>query len=118
MKTGDYRVVGSRLEIYHATAGKITTEFRGQIAQVVPVGPNLFVRTEAPPGLIDNRNVCAVNSEGEVVWRVRDRKHVYDDSPYTNMEVRGDRLVLSNWDGLTIVIDPATFREESAAYGR
>lgn len=114
----DFRIKGARLEIENASYGLISLEFSWPIAQVLDARSVYIVRTQPDPGSCFNQNVSAVDKSGNIVWKVRPRTHVYEDSPYTNVEENGDKVLLLNWDGLTVTFDPATLREEAEVYGR
>ena len=96
----------------------IQVSFPWRVAQVIPFGAVLVVRTEPRVGACDNRNVSAIDTQGRTVWTVRERRHVYADSPYTKIACDNGKLKLVNWDGLAVVVDPSTWEELSADYGR
>ena len=114
----NFSINTSRLEIDNAALGLISVDLGWPIAQVLPVKSTFIVRTDPEPGSLENRNVCAIDPDGVLRWRVNRHKTVYGDSPYTNIELKDGKLILSNWDGLTLVIDPDSFDEVSECYGR
>ena len=86
MTSPRFAIDGNRLDII-CEGNDVGIEFKWPIAQVLPQEKVYFVRTEPAPGVCDNQNVYAVDLNGKLVWQVRLRKHVYEDSPYTNIEV-------------------------------
>lgn len=112
-----YEILGRTLKV-STTQSDMHVEFEWPIAEVIQCGEAFVVRTEPAPGSRDNRNICAVDTSGKIIWTVADRKFVYDDSPYTKIELVAGTLRLFNWDGLTLSVDPATWQEISAEYGR
>ncbi|MDF1680233.1 hypothetical protein [Ponticaulis sp.] len=118
MTNQEFSINGNNVEIHSAAKGRISVDLGSPIAQVLSVKSALVVRTEPEPGSCENCNVFAIGSEGDLFWKVKSRKHVYDDSPYTHIELTDGKLVLINWDGLRVIVDPETFSEESEFYGR
>ena len=118
MSTTDYEIEGTSLRIVSSAGDANTVTFRWPVVQVVQFGRNLVVRTEPSMGACDNENVHGVNENGVMIWTVAQRKYVYDDSPYTGVVAGKGVANLLNWDGLTVVVDPATGKEISAEYGR
>lgn len=114
----EFSINGNSLEIDSADKGQVSVNLGWPIAQVLPVKSAFVVRTDPETGSCENRNVCAIGPQGNLLWKVNGRKHVYDDSPYTNIELKDGKLILNNWDGLTLIINPETFSEESEFYGR
>lgn len=113
----EFAIYGSTLQIASAD-GPQEIQFKWPITQVLTVGSTYIVRTEPPPGACANQNVHALDHEGRRVWTVSARNHVYADSPYTNIYLQDGELFLSNWDGLNLVVEPETWREIRATYGR
>jgi hypothetical protein len=118
MTMPNFSIAGSSLEIQDASKGVIKVDLGWPVAQVLPVNSGFIVRTEPNLGSCENRNVCAIDLEGKLRWKVRHRKHIYDDSPYTNIEIKDGKVNLNNWDGLTVIVDPESFAEEYEFYGR
>jgi len=92
--------------------------FRWPIAQVLGFTGCYVVRTDPKPGTCDNRNVCAIDLSGKQIWIVAEHRHVYEDSPYTNIANEDGKLKLSNWDGLDVVVNPGSWEEVSVEHGR
>jgi len=111
-------VLAFRVEKCCLKVGGTTVEFGTPIAQVVEAEGVLCVRIDSPIGSQDNRNVFGVSEEGVVVWQVPGRKHVYPDSPYTNVTVEAGAFLLGNWDGLELTVDPATGAVMNEGYVR
>jgi|SRR6056297_318034 len=83
--------------------------FKWPIVQVVEASDDvLVVRVEPTPGTIDNCNVFGVASDARVLWQVADRDHMYDDSPYTGLLLVNENVLLSNWDGATLLVNTKT----------
>lgn len=103
---------GQVLEVTDETGNVRSISFRWPIAQVIEAHGVFVVRTEPPPGSCDDENIFGVAGDARVRWQVPRVPHVYEDSPYTGMTVGDDGLIRAhNWDGLTLVLDPATGRE-------
>lgn len=118
MTNPEFRIDGQTLKIGSDLSNAQSVKFSWPVIQVIPTNGSLVVRTEPAPGAGDNQNVCAIDESGKVVWTVKSRKHVYEDSPYTNVELKDGMLILYNWDGLRVIVNPQTWAEESAEYGR
>lgn len=88
------------------------------IVQVIEFSDVLITRVEPQAGVVFNENVYGVDFSGNVLWQVKKRKYVYEDSPYTGMAAVGDQVKLLNWDGLELLVEPTTGKEISSKYGR
>jgi hypothetical protein len=113
-----FEILGTILKINADSREETQIEFRWPIAEVIQVDNFLVVRTDPNSGSCDNCNVFAVDVDGNIVWTVADRKYVYDDSPYTKIVVEGGKVKIFNWDGLTVEVEPSTWKEVSAIYGK
>jgi hypothetical protein len=118
MNTTGYEIAGKNLNVVSSAGVTSTVNFKWPVVQVVRFGSVLVARTEPSPGACDNENVHGVNANGVVIWTVARREYVYEDSPYTGVVDDNGMAKLLNWDGLTLVVDPATGKEVSAEYGR
>ncbi len=114
----NYQIHGRKLKISADAQAESQVEFRWPVAEVIQLDSIFVVRIEPDIGSCDNCNVCAVDVTGNTVWTVADRKYVYADSPFTKVLAEEGKLKLFNWDGLTIEVDPNTWKEVSAVYGR
>lgn len=94
------------------------TSFDYPVASVVEFDDFVVVLLDVPPDQSHNENVYGVSREGNVLWQVPPRKHVYANSPYTYAERKGDSVFLSNWDGLELTVDAATGVILSESYGK
>lgn len=92
--------------------------FNWPIAQILEFPDVILVRTEPKQGACDNQNIYGVSALGSILWRVRARRHVYPDSPYTGMINEGEGAKLMNWDGLNVWIDPNSGKELKTQYGK
>lgn len=108
-----YRVEGKYLWI-----DDIAVHFNFPIVQAIPFSKTVVIRLEAPVGSQFNENVFGVNPEGRIVWQVPPRRLVYSDSPFTGMEEKGGKILLSNWDGLELLVDPATGEVLKESFGK
>jgi hypothetical protein len=61
---------------------------------------------EIPTGAKFNENVYGIDLTGNVLWQVPKKRYVYEDSPYTDIVRDGDNVVLFNWDGLQLTVEP------------
>lgn len=79
-----------------------------------------IVRLEAPPGRIFNENVFGLDQAGEIIWTIEAARHVYPDSPYTEIHLDADpRFVwASTWDGAKRKIDVASGRTVAAQFAK
>ena len=118
MNLGNYDYDGRCLRFEPRGSDEKVVEFRWPIAEVLAFDKCLVIRTSPDPGICENQNVHAVDFKGNVIWTVKNRKHVYEDSPYTKISIENGMLKLFNWDGLNLTVDPINWREVSAEYGR
>lgn len=88
-------------------SGKVGS-FKYPVVEAVGFDKAVVVRLEVPEGVIFNENVYGLAYDGQMLWQVPVKGHVYDDSPYTKITRRGDAILLSNWDGLDLTLDPET----------
>jgi hypothetical protein len=109
-----FRVEGGRLVF---DSGKVGS-FKYDVAEAVGFDAAVVARLEVPTGVVLNENVYGLGYDGQMLWQVPARKHVYTDSPYTKIARRGDAVVLSNWDGLELTLDPETGRVLGEGRGR
>ena len=92
-------------------AGGERVSFPYPVAEALAYGERIVVvRLDIPTGEIFNENVYGLTPQGRTLWQVPRRTHVYEDSPYTTLARDGERLLLVNWDGTEITLDPATGR--------
>ncbi len=118
MKNIDYQVTRETLSIIRDDNVAVHCKFPYLIAQVLTFISTLVVRLEIPKGICFNENVYGVFLNGDIAWRVKPRKHVYEDSPYTSLVRHNGKVKLMNWDGLELIVDPATGMELDENYGR
>ncbi len=78
----------------------------------------VIVRLDIPPKVILNENVYGISENGELLWQIEKLDHIYEDSPYTGMTLKEGKLILYNWDGLEVNIDPKTGKVISKSYGK
>jgi hypothetical protein len=110
-----FRVEGNRVVFDSGKAGS----FKYDVAEAVGFDRAVVARLEVPAGVILNENVYGLAYDGRVLWQVPARKHVYPDSPYTKIARGADgAVVLSNWDGLELTLDPETGRVLGESWGR
>jgi len=57
---------------------------------------------------IRNRNVYGVDSQGNILWQVEEKQHIYDNSPYINLSEKDEKIRLHNWDGTVYRLDTLT----------
>lgn len=91
-----------------AFKGGGTARFRFPIAEALMFDDIAVVRLDLPPGQIFNENVYGLNRDGRIVWQVPARTYVYEDSPYVNLARAGAHVILTNWDGMELALDPAS----------
>jgi|GEM_PF-1467202 len=79
----------------------------------------IFVVLLVPdPGSCFNENVFGVTADGRIIWTIEQRKHVYDDSPYTSVLKKDDHVKLFNWDGDELIVDPKSGAVVAEGYGK
>lgn len=81
--------------------------------------PNVIVvRLAVPPGQRFNENVFGIGYDGAVAWQIPQLPHVYGDSPYTGLGEEDGMAVASNWDGLDVLLNPASGEVVAQREGR
>lgn len=85
-----------------------TATFPLPVAQALSFDDVAVARLDVPHGQIFNENVYGLSRDGQIIWQVPARTHVYEDSPYVNLARTGGRVILTNWDGMELTLDPAT----------
>ena len=110
----EHTVTGKKI-IFHD--GKVV-DFEFPIAKTVACGECLVVLLDVPIGMKFNENVSGIDCNGRVLWQIEKKKYVYEDSPYTEISQKEGNIVLYNWDGLEIVVDPKTGRIVEEKYGK
>jgi outer membrane protein assembly factor BamB len=56
-----------------------------------------------------NENVFGISkTTGEIVWQIEPIPHVREDSPYVYLGKEEDKVIVGNWDGDMLTIDPET----------
>ena len=88
------------------------------ILEVLAFDEIFVVLLEPDPGSRFNENVFGVAADGRVIWTIEQRKHVYDDSPYTSVLKEGDQVKLFNWDGDELIVDPKSGVVVAEGYGK
>ena len=85
--------------------------------QKIELGELCFLLLNIPVGVKYNSNVFCFNNRNKLLWQISDdivAKYTKDDSPFVNMDVSNDQnLVLYNWGGWKITVDPKTGEELS-----
>lgn len=85
-------------------------DFPYPVDDVLVCGDLFLVRIAPPVGVVFNRNVFAVSSEGRMLWQIAERPHgTQGDSPYINIYFDGGgRLIAGNWNGVDYFVDLAS----------
>lgn len=62
----------------------------------------IIVRVDPAFGEIYNRNIFALDANGEVKWQIAESPHgTEDDKPYTSLGINdGTELIVGNWNGV------------------
>ena len=118
MIKNNYKVKDKVLNTVNSSGKSFQITLPWPIVQVIDFSDVLITRVEPKAGVIFNENVYGVDFSGNVLWQVKKRKYVYEDSPYTGMTAVGDQVKLLNWDGLELMVEPRTGKEISKKYGR
>ncbi len=92
--------------------------FAQTITKALDFGNAIVIMLDVPQGTIFNENVYGIDRDGNILWQVSKEKYVYEDSPYTDIQLAGNAVVLYNWDGLRLSVEPATGRILKKEYGR
>jgi len=95
-----------------------TIPFRYDIAEIQIIHEVIIVRLDIPHKVIFNENVYGISHDGRQLWQVPKLDHIYQDSPYTGMKIVNNELILCNWDGLDVTIDPISGRVLKSSYGK
>lgn len=82
--------------------------FDDYIAEALPFDDAIVVRLENQGWKRINENVCAVDYQGRLLWRIPKRIHAYGDSPYVNLYRRNEMVDVYNWDGTILTFHPKT----------
>lgn len=99
-----------RFEDNRLFVGNQVIAFDYPVAQAFFLADKYFVRLEIPGGTdVLNENMFAVSKSGEIVWQIPEQELFNDDSPYTDLRVKDDLLVVYNWDGQEFTIDPNSY---------
>lgn len=96
----------------------VDVPFNWPIEKVIAFENVLVVLVEPEPGACVNENVYGVGRNGSIAWKIENRKHVYDDSPYTSIMAKDGKVKLFNWDGDELLIDPESGIVISVGYGK
>jgi hypothetical protein len=75
------------------------------IGSVIEYDHILFVLLSSPVKSCVNENVLGVSFSGDLIWTIEKSPHLYDDSPYTGMEITTDGVVAHNWDGKSVLVN-------------
>jgi hypothetical protein len=118
MKKFNYKVKDNVLTTLKPDGKSSQVSLPWPIVQIVKISDVLIIRVEPKPGISFNENVYCVDHDGKILWQVKKREYVYEDSPYTGMTTIDDHVKLLNWDGFELVVEPITGKELSAEYGK
>lgn len=101
MNAVEFRIEGEKLFV----GGKLV-ELPYTVGDVLEFSGLLVVRVEPPAGVIFNRNVFAISSVGEVVWKIAESPHGTEaDKPYVGIfRNKGESLVAANWNGVDYLV--------------
>lgn len=99
----DYKVDANIFRL--RPSGKEVT-FNWPIAEVIAFNDVFIVRVDPEPDARFNENVYGIGPDGKVIWQIARQKHVYADSPYTKILAEDAGVVLFNWDGDELLVDP------------
>lgn len=67
----------------------------------------VLVLLTVPKGIINNRNVYAVNRINKKIdWEIQEPDLIYNDTPYVNFMDFIEGIVVGNWNGIAYLIDP------------
>lgn len=105
-------------QIFSFLKSGITIPFQHNIAELLVFPEVIIVRLDIPYRVLFNENVYGISHEGNLLWQIPKIDHVYQDSPYTGMKIMNNELILCNWDGLDVTIDPITGNILKTSYGK
>lgn len=82
------------------TVGDNIVEFDHQISEFLIWDDNLIiVRFRVPQGTVHNRNVVAIDNDGNEIWQIPKATVDQEDNPYTSIYKKdGDLWVRCYWD--------------------
>jgi len=114
----DYRIENDFLIIVQPSKEEVKVKFKWPIAEVLRFDKMLVVRLRITPDACENENVFGVKPNGEIAWQVPKRKYMYEDSPFTGMGVKNDKVRITNWDGTVLILDPETGEVVGESYAK
>lgn len=102
-----FEILGKRLRISESA----TLEFDYSISEVVELSDMLIVLLEVPATESMMENVFGVSKAGHIVWQIEPRPDLMADpvNRYTEISAPNEgRVMLGNWCGIGVEIDPHT----------
>ena len=114
LKTEKYVVQEKNLIFQNCTK----MSFDHPICEVIDFPDVVVVMLNVSPAQICNENVFGVSYDGDKLWQIEKKSHVYKNSSYTGLFKKGENVVLSNWDGLELTVSPITGKVLSERYGK
>jgi len=88
-------------------SGKVVT-FLYPIKKTLEFNDVIVVMLEIPPKTGYSNNVFAVNQEGEILWQIGKHPQNLDASVWLDLNRKGEDAQIGNWDGLELIVEPAT----------
>lgn len=104
--------------VLYVDESAVEVQFKWPVAEVIAFDNVLVVRVEPDSGARMNENVFGVDRHGNICWTIEERKHVYDDSPYTSIISKDGKVKLSNWDGDELLVEPESGNVISVGYSK
>jgi outer membrane protein assembly factor BamB len=103
-----------RVERKRLLIGDKVVEFLYGIDNVRACGDMLVVLLDIPSDSQAVNNVYGVDVTGRIIWQVQDPAEVYaiqNDVPYVGIRITRDgEIIVTNFNGVTYELDPATGR--------
>ena len=104
--------MGYKIESNHLTLSNgYSLDFEYPIKSTLIIQDVIVILVESPFRVIYNKNVFAIKTSGDFLWRIGDVDLYYrgTDCPYVEIRINEDNeLILFNWCDTVVVIDPQT----------
>ncbi len=81
-------------------------EFPYPVVQSLEFQGLILVRLDPALGVTFNRNIFALDANGEVKWQITESPHGTEaDKPYTSISItEKSQLIVGNWNGVDYVV--------------
>ena len=101
--------VSVKAEKLMLSSGKVI-RFPYPVKKALEFDEAIVVVLDVPPGEEYSENVFAVGHDGKILWRIKKHPRNLDVSKWLDLNREGDNVQIGNWDGLELIVEPATGR--------